>query len=384
MKQNDKVFFSGINGLRFFAAFAVIITHIELLKSSFGYAGHWNNIVIFNLGGLGVYFFFVLSGFLITFLLLKEKEKFGTIKIKEFYLRRILRIWPLYYLILILGFFVLPRVEGIHISYLQLDFDHHFGANLLLYLLILPNLAFSLFTAVPHIGQAWSIGVEEQFYIVWPWVILKAKHILRTLILIIAGLVLVKVGVLLLGSVYASEKWYQSLKLFVAMSKFECMAIGGIGAYYLYTNNEKILRIIYHPVTLNASLALIPLLLYFTPAKLQDGIHIIFSLIFLTIILNVAMNKRVWLNLENKVFAYLGKISYGIYMYHFMIIPLVLYGYKCLHINLNEFLFNTVIYTTVLGLTIVVSGISYALFEHRFIRLKEKYALIKSGGEEKA
>ncbi len=108
--NNKKTFFfSGLNSLRFFASLAVVITHIELLKGVFGYKHNWNTPVFFNLGGLGVYFFFVLSGFLITFLLLKEKELFGEIKIKAFYIRRILRIWPLYYFICVLGFFILQN-----------------------------------------------------------------------------------------------------------------------------------------------------------------------------------------------------------------------------------------------------------------------------------
>ncbi len=119
--ENNKVYFPGLNGLRFYAAFAVVITHIELIKSFQGYPTFWvensgNNLTlrsiiqkfVFELGSLGVYFFFVLSGFLITYLLLVEKAKTKTVAVKKFYVRRILRIWPLYYLIVILGFFVIP------------------------------------------------------------------------------------------------------------------------------------------------------------------------------------------------------------------------------------------------------------------------------------
>ena len=101
MKKESTIYFEGLNGLRFFAALAVIITHVELIKGVFKFKHYWNNPIIFNLGGLGVYFFFVLSGFLITYLLLSEKQKFNKIEIKQFYLRRIFRIWPLYYFIII-------------------------------------------------------------------------------------------------------------------------------------------------------------------------------------------------------------------------------------------------------------------------------------------
>ncbi|MCD6017998.1 MAG: hypothetical protein K0S53_1119 [Bacteroidetes bacterium] len=380
MKTEKIIYFSGINALRFLAALAVIITHVELLKEMFGLQGIWKNLIIFNLGGLGVSFFFVLSGFLITYLLLVEKDKCGVIKIRQFYMRRILRIWPLYYLIMILGFFILPRIPGIHIPYLQKDFIENFNTNLLLYLLILPNLAFSLFPAVPHIGQSWSIGVEEQFYLAWPWLISKTKHVVRTLIIIIVSLILFKILILFLGNYFYQSNWYVPLKRFVAMSKFECMAIGGIGGYFMFSNST-LLKIAYNKYILNSSLLLIPLLIFFTPDILQDGIHIIYSLLFLVIILNVA-NGSVKINLENRVFNYLGKISYGIYMYHLMIIPFVLYFSKHYLSSTTGVLFNIIVYALSVSLTILVSGLSYKFIEEPFIRFKSKFTTVKSGEKE--
>ena len=97
-----KVYFPNINGLRFIAALLVIIHHTEQIKDILGLSNYWSTPIIRSIGGLGVLLFFVLSGFLITFLLLDEESTTGTISIKKFYIRRILRIWPLYYLILIL------------------------------------------------------------------------------------------------------------------------------------------------------------------------------------------------------------------------------------------------------------------------------------------
>ncbi len=327
---------------------------------------------------MGVYFFFVLSGFLITYLLLEEKKQYSKIKIKEFYIRRILRIWPLYYLIVIIGFFILPRYEIFHITYLQDSFQKNFTPNLMSYLLILPNLAFSIFPAVPNIGQAWSIGVEEQFYLAWPWIIAKSKNILRTLVIIICGLFFLKVCVLVLGKFYNKTDWYEPLKLFVAMSKFECMAIGGIGAYLLF-NSHKLLKILFNKIILVLSFILIFLLAYVSNEWIQNGIHLVYSVLFLIIILNVSGNTQKT-NTESRVLNYLGKISYGIYMYHFMIIPLVLYICKNNFYSCSELIVNLILYTLTIGFTIIISSISYHLFELPFIRFKSKYSLIKSGG----
>ncbi|MBK8094069.1 MAG: acyltransferase [Verrucomicrobiaceae bacterium] len=111
--------------------------------------------------------FFVLSGFLITYLLLEEETKTGTISVRHFYVRRILRTWPLYFLVVALALFVwpvfFPIIAGEHTSAIR-----HSIAGLACYALLLPNLAAIFLHPLPFAGQTWSIGVEEQFYLVWP------------------------------------------------------------------------------------------------------------------------------------------------------------------------------------------------------------------------
>ena len=309
--------------------------------------------------------------------MLAEKEKFGKISIKQFYVRRILRIWPLYYLILVLGFFILPQFVSFKIGYLQNSFEQHFYSNLILYLFILPNLAYSFYPAVPNIGQSWSIGVEEQFYIFWPIIIAKSKSVLKTLLIITSALIFIKIIVLFLGHFFQDTEWHKPLKLFVAMSKFECMSIGGLGAYFLFINH-KFLEFVYKPTIFILSILLSVLLIYFTPEILQDGIHLIYSVLFLQIILFVA-KKSNGTYFDNKVFNYLGKISYGLYMYHFMVIPLCIYMYVT-YFRFNSFLMeNLILYSTIILVTILISGISYQFFEKRFIKLKSRYSRIESG-----
>src|SRR5712692_1492145 len=109
------VHFPGLNGLRFFAALAVCASHVELLKQYLGYPSAYDRPAVYEVGRLSVTFFFVLSGYLITYLLLIEKQATGTISLRDFYVRRILRIWPLYYLLMGLSFFVVPRITAMRI-----------------------------------------------------------------------------------------------------------------------------------------------------------------------------------------------------------------------------------------------------------------------------
>src|SRR5437867_1336539 len=101
-KTKPKVYFPGLHGLRFFAAMMVVFSHVELMMDYHSYPNLYaNNLAVYESGRMGVTLFFVLSGFLISYLLLTEKKVSGTVAVKKFYTRRILRIWPLYYLLVI-------------------------------------------------------------------------------------------------------------------------------------------------------------------------------------------------------------------------------------------------------------------------------------------
>ena len=160
-----KIYFPNLNGLRFFAALSVMVYHF------FG-------INVLN-GHFGVILFFVLSGFLITYLLLEELKNTDTISIKKFYVRRILRIWPLYFFILLLSTVLIFFETGIDNSYSQ---------ALPYYLFFIPNLAFVMNIGIKYAVVLWSVGAEEQFYLVWPWIIRKIK--VKKLILIFLIMIL--------------------------------------------------------------------------------------------------------------------------------------------------------------------------------------------------
>ncbi|MBL7911943.1 MAG: acyltransferase [Bacteroidia bacterium] len=379
MEGSKHIYFKGLNGLRFFAAFAVIITHIELIKGQMNCPNlHASNKVIFELGGLGVVFFFVLSGFLITYLLLKEKELTDTINVKKFYIRRILRIWPLYFLVVILGFFVLPHFHFMEIRFFS-KFNAHLSIlNLVLFLVMLPNLAFAIFRPLPHIGQSWSIGVEEQFYLLWPWVVKNSKNILRTLCIIVLILFIVKVVVLFLYLADPTNPTLLVIKNFVAMLKIESMAIGGAGAWMVF-EKKYFYKLLSNYFLFGAILSVL-FLIYFTPAMLQDASFLVYSFLFLIIILNVSLHENSAIKIENKLFVFLGTISYGLYMYHLMIVAAFIGALKYYGFVVdNSIGSQLIVYTGVTGSTILIAWLSYRYFENWFLKLKHRFTIVKSG-----
>jgi peptidoglycan/LPS O-acetylase OafA/YrhL len=135
--KDKRTYFPGLNALRFIAATLVIFHHLEQYKFWGKQESLWGQSFIDALGHKPVSLFFVLSGFLITYLLLEEKRDKKSINIKQFYLKRIFRVWPLYFLIVIIALTIVPIFSGI-------VFGHMPSPNspilLISLILILPNL----------------------------------------------------------------------------------------------------------------------------------------------------------------------------------------------------------------------------------------------------
>lgn len=370
--MSDKFFFPNLNGVRFIAALLVIVHHVEQMKYMFHLESSlWQKSPFIEvIGKLGVVLFFVLSGFLITYLLLKEKDVMGKVDVKSFYIRRMLRIWPLYYVILILGFAIIPFIPFFNIPVWTDSVFSDLNLKIFLFILFLPNVARVLFEPVPYVSQTWSIGVEEQFYLVWPFVINLAKNIFKILTVIIVLYMVVKFSLIYLSK---SETSFLPVVRFWNNFNINCMAIGGFAASFFYFKKQTILHLIYSAYTqVFLYLALI-LLLYF-------GVEIpllhfeIYGIIFAMLILNLATNPKSLVSLDNIFFEYLGKISYGLYMYHYFAIVIVL-RISELYFTINSF--SILILSTLL--TIALSSLSYHFIEKSFLKLKNRFAHIQSG-----
>lgn len=375
-----RIFFKGLNELRGLAALAVVFHHIELYKHREKVSSLFaekNSGWIENLGKNGVYLFFVLSGFLITYLLLSEKTKTDTISAGKFYIRRILRIWPLYYLIVFVSFFVFPwfvqHFELAPMSYytgLVNQLSENFGWKLILFLLFLPNLALAAFTPVAGASQSWSVGVEEQFYLLWPQLLKRFSNVVAMLIGVIVFKFILLGGLIALNSKLKDPSLKTAI-VFVSAFNIELMALGGLGAWLLF--HQK-LTIFYSRIPRVASFILVIVILaglFFTINYFALAI-----LFLLLIVLNISDEHYVF---RNRLFSFFGDISYGIYMYH----PLVMFTvftFIAPHLSAAQILtYNIVIYGSVIGLTVLVSFVSYRFVETYFLKLKDRFVIVASG-----
>lgn len=349
--MENKIYLPGLNGIRAIAAVAVIISHIGLALNLYGL----KNFGEYALADYGVTFFFGLSGFLITYLLIKEKNKTRDINVKKFYVRRLLRIWPLYYFGLVITI-ILLGMNSSQISWM--------------YFLMMPNVAYILGMKMKLLGHYWSVGVEEQFYLFWPWFVKKVKNPLLIMMIFAIMFFVIKVIV----NFYIPKSVFMS---FLHKTRFGCLALGGISAVLLLDRNDLFLRICKNKISEIISwmtVFLIAINKYHLFSVLN---HEVATLAILVIIINQVDNPKKLISLENKVFDYLGKISYGLYIYNPLVIYLVsLLLRKVIH---DQSVLNIVIiYSITILAVIVVSHLSYFYFETQFLKFKEKFAVVKS------
>jgi peptidoglycan/LPS O-acetylase OafA/YrhL len=360
--MDKPIHFKGLNGIRAIAALIVVIWHIDQYTFVF-----FTNSIGFYTNGMAAHMvdmFFVLSGFLITSLLLAEKEKTNTINIKYFYIRRILRIWPLYYLsilltVILLYFGFVPESSA--------DFSV-LSYAVLLYILILPNFAAITNYAIPSIAPLWSMGVEEQFYLIWPQILKRTSKYIKIFILIFFLLLSLK----LISFIVFTEK--SMVFQFLTITRFSIMCIGAMGAYLIHSNHN-FLNFIFRKDIQLISWGVLIFSIFYKPIQLHITIdNEVNSIFYFFIILNVASNKSTLISLENKFLNFIGKISYGIYVYHMIIIFItshILYNYN---ITANLVL----LYPFILITTIFIAWVSYNFFELPFLKMKKKYTIISS------
>jgi peptidoglycan/LPS O-acetylase OafA/YrhL len=377
-ENENKVYFPSLNGLRFIAASLVIIYHIEQLKGSFGLPNCWRaNPFIDQIGGLGVTLFFVLSGFLITYLLLTEQDRFKAIHLKHFYIRRILRIWPLYYFVIAIGFFIVPlflAIPGTESAAINSN------EKLSMFLFFLPNLSMVTLPMVPFIAHLWSVGVEEQFYLIWPVLLKIFKN--KTLNMLIAIVIFMSLLRLLIFHFLIADIFWQRVLDFLGHFRIDCMAVGGVGAWLLFNKQPNILNIIFSAsFQITTYVALISAL-YFGVGFLNTYYmnDLFYSILFVIMLLNLSANKNSILNLESKLLNWLGKISYGLYMYHVIAVVASIKIASFIISGKDSGYLQLLIFVLSFAITIFLSAVSYRYFESRILNFKTKYSFIKSGG----
>lgn len=375
MKQKH---FAGLDGLRFISITFVVLHHLFTFKTNFGFV-NYDYPILWLIGFYGIQFFFMGSGFLITYLLLSEYKNYGTISLKHFFLRRILRIWPGYYLLIIPALlFALHadffRIPGITDAYLRTDYQK----SNLFYFTFLPHLQPYFFPTGPYVHHSYTIGIEEQFYIIWGLLFYFFRRWMYVffIILLVASPLLNGIHYWINASPELVTKWpvlkyISSAITYIHFSRFSTFAIGSLFGYAYFYQKNWIGIFKNRWVQLITYLILVLSIAYEVTVPFFDYEYI--SAIMGCVMLIATFKKESLINYSAKWISYLGKISYGIYLFHIFAIVFACKLSALLFTNESSLWVTLFLCVVTMILSAIFGGISYHYFEVYFLKLKDRF-----------
>jgi peptidoglycan/LPS O-acetylase OafA/YrhL len=344
-----------LDGIRALSVLMVILAHLGVPGAS---------------GPHGVMAFFVLSGFLITWLLLKENDKTGAVSLRNFYMRRALRIFPAFYVFWIIYIVLAILIQGRHEwgQYIAAFFylTNYYGA------IVVPE-----HMAMTH---TWSLGVEEQFYLLWPGLFIHFKDDLRRLTRILSSIIVAIwiYRLILYTQHYANHNWL--------FSAFDCradhLAIGCLTAVLI---KRRAASKIFAVLTANAAAPL------FTLAALAGSMYLWFlyedryqfmvGFMLDPVLLAILMVQWIatsdttpWQWLNSAPVRYLGRTSYSAYLYHWLVDNAIITRFAGWPLGLK-------VLTAVAGTSLLASG-SYFLVERPFLEIKKRFEYANASRKE--
>lgn len=316
----------GLDSLRFIA-FLMIFFHHTLPWATHAY--------------LGVDFFFVLSSFLLSLLAFQEIEKTGSFSKINFFMRRALRIFPLYFLVVIFSFLALPFIAQ------AFNFNVTLPKQPLLYFLFLSNYDHS--DSLFALKFLWSIAVEEQFYLIF---ILLSFLLTKNKTWIFIAVLLLSFFSFMIYALQNNINTYSN-----TVTHFSNFALGIFAAYLFKYKNLKVKNTFYMTIVSFAALFIF---------KNEILFHLVLSMFFTNLILSfIPISHKIQHNKLFKATEYLGQYTYGLYIYSGFIIT---FGIKFTPID-NIYLRMIV----ELAFLIPLAMVSYHLFEKHFLKLKTKF-----------
>jgi peptidoglycan/LPS O-acetylase OafA/YrhL len=397
------VHFVKLDTLRFLAAFMVVFVHAfdgwtgwfgipkKLASATNEKEFSWFGQHLANLThnfNFGVDIFFLISGFLITYLLIREKSESGKVNIPAFFLRRILRIWPLYFFIIAICFFwFVPWMNPEYIRNGITPPDVHYKPELFFY-----DNFYKLHvtqTDPDHVwmfpfAHFWSISIEEHFYLVWPFLVafIPVKRLPSVLI----GIILFSIGYRAWAFYHIDQSWFTMY--LSTFSRIDALAIGGLAAWRHY----------HHPFSLRVPLwgrlIFYAVLLWLLTVDNINDWSTIFMVCFKKTIylalcglamMNFVFNPEAKMRWgPNHVFNYLGRCCFGIYLWGNILLQIIIMkiflspdkpvtNWLITHIG-----FGKTYWLIVLGFSLIVPVISYELIEKPFMKLKNRFAIIRT------
>ncbi len=334
--------------------------------SVLGVMGYHAGVPLLKGGFIGVDIFFVLSGFLITALLIREFDESGSISLKNFYMRRVLRLGPALIFLLIvfcLASYALLSKEEARKNYIDALISLGYFSNW--------TRAF-LMHRPKFLGHTWSLSIEWQFYILWPIILLVLLHTLKNrhhIAFIASAIALLSwlFRIYLCMTDIPPERLYNGLD-----TRVDTLMIGCVLGVLLYSGliTDNIIRMLQKPFVIITPVSMAGLLAFCALAKWRDPRMFYFGFVLVelmvaALVLDISVNSRSFLRrlLSMRWLVWVGSISYGLYLWHYPV-------YRAI----ARLGFDNLILITIASLTtFAVAALSYYAIEIPVLRLKKHF-----------
>jgi peptidoglycan/LPS O-acetylase OafA/YrhL len=384
MKPGHKLYFRNLDAIRSIACIYVLVSH--LIWETIEGAGYLSEnlrgsqavdqflLFFFKNGGFGVRMFFVLSGFLITTLIVREIKETGSFDIRNFYVRRILRIWPVYFVVILFCLFAYPALKQFLTGETAFMYESKWRS-----FLFLTN--FDALRIAEHppaysnsmLAVTWSVSIEEQFYIAWPllFYFLPYRFFKAAVLLILTG----SLFFIFWNRENPNITYYHTFSNVIYLASGGYLALLHIeGASWIIKKGRQQEWLLLLPSVL-LLLSLIWGIGFVGSAWYSVFYAINAALLLFFVLLHQLICKESVIQLGNyQPLVWMSVFTYGLYMYHRIVLWVADQAVLFLFGKQGSLLVVSLFSLGVLVLSIIVSWLSYKYFESYFLRLKERFS----------
>lgn len=338
--------FGALNGLRF-VCIAMVIWHHVPNKGALVDLG-----AFVTRGFLGVDFFFVLSGYLITTLLLREEDTHGRFDLVHFYWRRLLRIVPVYFFVVSLMAVYFIGIEGRTALWEVLPYYYLFLSNFLI-------------DHIPNLTITWSLSMEEQYYLVWPALLLLVPR--RLIVPLLLGLIALNI-VAVLGVLGVTAPTWGPLRFTLPAATYAPILMGALVAIMLHQRAGfmalfPVLGSKFAPLLAFLGLGLAIAL---APSDVRGLPNLVIHTLMCAALASLVMREDTFLHpvLALPWIARIGEISYGMYLYHLIMLTVVFKAVGALGLSLPP---PGLLFVLYFAMTVAVAELSFRTLERWFL-----------------